>query len=153
MNQTSIHQPSFAFIAASSGALAVGFVAFLICLWNAGMQLNERGCYFTVLLLGLYAAISLQKSVRDRVEGIPVTAIYYGMSRIALLLAIILLVVGLFNATLQLSEKGVYAMSFVLAIFGAVAVQKNTRDLQISAGPRLTDTEPASLDGNNPDER
>jgi uncharacterized membrane protein YiaA len=53
-----------------------------------------------------------------------------------------LLVVGLFNATLQLSEKGFYAMSFVLALFGAVAVQKNTRDLQ-NAKPRFTDAESA----------
>jgi len=143
MNQTTTQQPSFAFVAASWAALIAGFAAFLIGLWNAGMQLNEKGYYFTVLVFGLYAAISLQKSVRDRAEGIPVTGIYYGISWIALLLSIALLVVGLFNATLQLSEKGFYAMSFVLALFGAVAVQKNTRDLQ-SAKPRYTDAEPST---------
>ena len=131
-----------AFVAASWAALLAGFAAFLIGLWNAGMQLNEKGYYFTVLVFGLYAAISLQKSVRDRAEGIPVTGIYYGLSWIALLLSIALLVVGLFNATLQLSEKGFYAMSFVLALFGSVAVQKNTRDLQ-NAKPRYTDAESA----------
>ncbi|WP_069706543.1 inner membrane protein YiaA [Burkholderia seminalis] len=140
MNQTTIHQPSFAFVAASWAALLAGFAAFLIGLWNAGMQLNEKGYYFTVLVFGLYAAISLQKSVRDRAEGIPVTGIYYGLSWIALLLSIALLIVGLFNATLQLSEKGFYAMSFVLALFGSVAVQKNTRDLQ-NAKPRFADAE------------
>ena len=93
MNQTTIQQPSFAFVAASAALLA-GFAAFLIGLWNAGMQLNEKGYYFTVLVFGLYAAISLQKSVRDRAEGIPVTGIYYGLSWIALLLSIALLVVG-----------------------------------------------------------
>jgi len=142
MNQTAIQQPSFAFVAASWAALLAGFAAFLIGLWNAGMQLNEKGYYFTVLVFGLYAAISLQKSVRDRAEGIPVTGIYYGLSWIALLLSIALLVVGLFNATLQLSEKGFYAMSFVLALFGSVAVQKNTRDLQ-NAKPRYTDADSA----------
>ena len=142
MNQTTIQQPSFAFVAASWAALLAGFAAFLIGLWNAGMQLNEKGYYFTVLVFGLYAAISLQKSVRDRAEGIPVTGIYYGLSWIALLLSIALLVVGLFNATLQLSEKGFYAMSFVLALFGSVAVQKNTRDLQ-NAKPRYPDAESA----------
>ncbi|WP_322024768.1 inner membrane protein YiaA [Burkholderia sp. BCC1977] len=124
-----MQQPSFAFVAASWAALIAGFAAFLIGLWNAGMQLNEKGYYFTVLAFGLYAAISLQKSVRDRAEGIPVTGIYYGLSWVALLLAIALLVLGLFNATLQLSEKGFYAMSSVLALFGAVTVQKNTRDM------------------------
>jgi uncharacterized membrane protein YiaA len=46
------------------------------------------------------------------------------------MLSIVLLVVGLWNATLLRSEKGFYAMSFTLSIFGAIAVQKNTRDLQ-----------------------
>jgi hypothetical protein len=37
---------------------------------------------------------------------------------------------GLWNATLLPSEKGFYAFAFLLAIFGAIAVQKNTRDSQ-----------------------
>ncbi|RQZ20782.1 hypothetical protein DIE15_01555 [Burkholderia sp. Bp9031] len=130
MIDRSAQQPSFAFVAASWGALLAGSCAYLIGLWNSDMQLNERGYYFTVLAYGLYAAISLQKSVRDRVEGIPVTGIYYGLSWTSLILAILLLCVGLFNATLALSEKGFYAMAFVLGLFGAVAVQKNTRDIQ-----------------------
>ncbi|WP_310642625.1 YiaA/YiaB family inner membrane protein, partial [Burkholderia cenocepacia] len=94
-NQTTIQQPSFAFVAASWAALLAGFAAVLIGLWNAGMQLNEKGYYFTVLVFGLYAAISLQKSVSDRAEGISVTGIYYGLSWVALLLSIALLIVGL----------------------------------------------------------
>jgi uncharacterized membrane protein YiaA len=43
-----------------------------------------------------------------------------------------LLVVGLWNAALIRSEKGFYAMSFTLSLFGAIAVQKNTRDSQLS---------------------
>ena len=78
--------------------------------------------------LGLYSAISLQKVVRDRLEGVSVTGIYYGISWVALLIAVLLLGTGLFNATLQLSEKGFYGMAFALALFGAIAVQKNTRD-------------------------
>ncbi|MDR5740346.1 MULTISPECIES: inner membrane protein YiaA [unclassified Caballeronia] len=132
-------RPSPAFVAASWGALFAGFAAYLVGLWNAGMQLNEKGYYFTVLVFGLYAAISLQKTVRDRTEGIPVTTLYYMLSWIALTLAVALLVVGLVNATLELSEKGFYAMSFVLALFGATAVQKNTRDIQAAAEPSAND--------------
>jgi uncharacterized membrane protein YiaA len=128
------HRPSLAFISASWAALIAGFCAYLMGLYNAEMLLNEKGYYFTVLVYGLYAAISLQKSVRDRVEGIPVTTIYYALSWISLILAIVLLAAGLMNATLALSEKGFYAMAFILALFGAVAVQKNTRDLH--AAPR-----------------
>jgi uncharacterized membrane protein YiaA len=124
MNQ----KPSSAFIAASWVALFAGILSFNIGLWNAEMMLNEKGYYFTVLMYGLFSAISLQKSVRDQLEGIPVTNIYYGLSWFSTILAIVLLTVGLWNATLSLSEKGFYAMSFLLSLFAAIAVQKNTRD-------------------------
>jgi uncharacterized membrane protein YiaA len=137
----SSHQPSSAFVYASWGALIIGFCAYLAGLYNAGMQLNEKGYYFTVLAYGLYAAVSLQKSVRDRVEGIPVTMMYFSLSWLSILLAIALLVIGLFNATLTLSEKGFYAMSFALALFGAIAVQKNTRDVQAVARPRIEESD------------
>ncbi|MBL8390547.1 MAG: YiaA/YiaB family protein [Candidatus Accumulibacter sp.] len=122
-------RPTGAFIGASWAALLVGAIAYLTGLWNAGMELNEKGYYFTVLMYGLFSAVSLQKSVRDRLESIPVTAIYYGLCWVSLLLAISLLTIGLWNATLVASEKGFYAMSFLLSLFGAVAVQKNIRDL------------------------
>ncbi len=98
-------------------------------LWNAQMLLNEKGYYFTLLMYGLFSAVSLQKSVRDRIEGIPVTGIYYGLCWVSLTIAVLLLAVGLWNATLAASEKGFYAMAFLLALFGAVAVQKNIRDV------------------------
>jgi uncharacterized membrane protein YiaA len=123
-------QPSGAFIAASWVALIAGIAAFIIGLWNADMQLNEKGYYFTVLMFGLFSAISVQKAVRDQLEGIPVTNIYYGLSWFSVILCIILLTVGLWNAELSKSEKGFYAMSFVLSIFSAIAVQKNTRDMK-----------------------
>lgn len=125
-------KPSAAFIAASWAALLAGVAAYIIGLWNAQMPLNEKGYYFTVLMYGLFAAISVQKSVRDQQEGIPVTNIYYGLSWFSTLLAVGLLAVGLWNATLLLSEKGFYVMAFMLALFGAIAVQKNTRDSQQS---------------------
>ena len=93
------------------------------------MQLNERGYYFTLLMYGLFAAVSLQKSVRDRLEGIPVTGIYFGLCWLSLGICVTLLVVGLWNAKLVYSEKGFYAMSYLMSLFAAVAVQKNIRDL------------------------
>jgi len=127
MNQ----KPSNAFIAASWIALGAGMLGFLIGLWRAEMQLNEKGYYFTVLMFGLFSVISVQKSVRDKLEGIPVTDIYYGLSWFCTILAVVLLVVGLWNAAILPSEKGYYAFSFLLALFGAIAVQKNTRDAKV----------------------
>ncbi|MGI4866283.1 MAG: inner membrane protein YiaA [Janthinobacterium lividum] len=121
-------RPSAAFIAASWCALLMGMGGFVVGLFNAPMVLNEKGYYFTVLMFGLFAAISLQKTVRDQLEKIPVTGLYYGLCWFATVLAVALLLVGLWNATLTLSEKGFYGMAFLLALFGAIAVQKNTRD-------------------------
>lgn len=92
------------------------------------MQLNEKGYYFAVLVLGLFAAASYQKTVRDKYEAIPTTALYYTTCLVAFVIAVGLLVIGLWNASLLLSEKGFYGLAYFLSLFGAVAVQKNVRD-------------------------
>jgi uncharacterized membrane protein YiaA len=81
-----------------------------------------------LLMDRLFAAVSLQKSVRDRAEGIRVTGIYYGLCWVSVISALLLLAVSLMNAAMALSEKSFYAMAFVLSLFAAVAVQKNVRD-------------------------
>jgi len=125
-------RPTAAFVGASWLALIVGASTYLIGLWNAQMQLNEQGYYFTLLMYGLFSAVSLQKSVRDRLEGIKVTGIYFSMCWFSLLLSVLLLTIGLWNATIAPSEKGFFAMSFVLSLFAAVAVQKNVRDIALA---------------------
>ena len=86
--------------------------------------------------------------MRDKQEGLPVTAIYYGLSWFAVISALLLLGVGLFNAEIVSSEKGFYLMAYALSLFGAVAVQKNIRDVaafdlqELQAHPpRLPDAE------------
>ena len=124
-------EPTSAFKGASLAALVIGVSAYLIGLFNAAMELNEKGYYFAILIFGLYASVSLQKAVRDKDEGIPVTNIYYGISWFALIIAIFLMGIGLYNAgSIILSEKGFYGMAFVLSIFAAITVQKNVRDTQ-----------------------
>ena len=127
MNAT---KPTPAFIGASYCAMSIGMSAFLTGLWRTtSMGLAEKGFYFTLLMYGLYAAVSVQKSVRDRSENIPVTDLYYGISWLSTILCLSLLCVGLWNASWPISEKGFYAMAFLLSLFGAIAVQKNTRDV------------------------
>jgi uncharacterized membrane protein YiaA len=136
-----LQRPTAAFVGASWLALVVGAATYMVGLWNSNMQLNEKGYYFTVLMYGLFSAVSLQKSVRDRLEGIPVTGIYFGLCWFSLILSIGLLGVGLWNASLNSTEKGFYAMGFLLALFAAVAIQKNTRDIALfnAAGGRSDD--------------
>jgi uncharacterized membrane protein YiaA len=124
MNQ----KTSPAFVGASWVAMAVGMVGYLIGLWRSDMLLNEKGYYFTILMFGLFAVVSLQKSVRDRIEGLLVTDIYYSICWVGTIMAISLLVIGLWNSTMLPSERGFYAFAFLLALFGAITVQKNTRD-------------------------
>ena len=117
-------KPTAAFVGASWTALLVGMVSYCVGLWNADMQLNEKGYYFTILLFGLFSVISVQKAVRDKLENIQITEMYYGISCFTTIISMVLLVIGLWNADLELSEKGFYGMSFVLSLFAAIAVQK-----------------------------
>jgi uncharacterized membrane protein YiaA len=130
-----IQQPSSAFVGASWAALAAGMSAYLAFLWNSNMALNEKGYYFIVLMYGLFSAISVQKAVRDRIEGTRVTGIYYGLCWFSLFLCLILITVGLWNSSLPGSEKGFYGMSFVLSLFASIAVQKNVRDSASAQAP------------------
>jgi len=130
LNNGSPLKPSAAFIGASWMTLLIGMTSYCIGLYNSAMAYNEKGYYFTVLLFGLFSVISVQKSVRDRLEGIPVTDLYYSISWFSTIASIVLLIIGLWNANLLLSEKGFFGMSFVLGLFSALAVQKNTRDLK-----------------------
>lgn len=125
-----IHAPTKSYVMASVAALIIGTAAFGLGLVNAEMALNEKGFYAIVLLYGLFSMVSLQKTIRDRLEGIPTSKMYYILAWVSAGVAIAMLAVGLYNAELFLSEKGFYVMSYVLSLFAAVTVQKNVRDVQ-----------------------
>lgn len=86
--------------------------------------------------------VSLQKTIGDKAEGIATSKIYYSISWTSAGISIGLLAIGLFNAELLLSEKGFYAMAYVLSIFAAVTVQKNVRDNQAFRSQETTTEEP-----------
>lgn len=139
-------RPTGAFIAVSWVALLLGAIVYATGLWNARMAFSEKGFYFILLMYGLFSAVSLQKSVRDRLEGIPVTGIYYSLCWFSVALVLLLLLVALWNAELAYTEKGFYCMAFLLSLFGAVAVQKNIRDVQAfdRRSGHAPDTEPGA---------
>lgn len=143
-SQLTAYKPTTAYVGTSWAVMLVGVVAYLLGLWNAqSMLLNEKGYYIAVLALGLYSAISLQKTLRDRSEGIPTTNMYYLISWAALGLSIALIAIGLMYAGgLSLSEKGFYMMAFTMSLFAAVTIQKNTRDeaqIRTLTAPSISD--------------
>jgi uncharacterized membrane protein YiaA len=123
-----------AFYIASWVALGIGISSYLVGLWNAELENAIKGYYFTVFAFGLYAAVSIQKTVRDRIEQIPVSNIYYGISWAAIILALSLFGIAIYqNDDLILSEKGFYSIAYVLSLYSCIVVQKNVRDAQVSA--------------------
>ncbi|QMT31081.1 inner membrane protein YiaA [Alysiella filiformis] len=128
-----IHElkPTTAFTVAAWAVLVIGVAAFLVGIVRVDtLALSEKGFYVAVLALGLYAAISLQKTVRDKAEGLPVSQMYWTISWAALALAIVLLIIGLYHSELQLNEKGFYGLAFTQSLFAIIVIQKNVRDVQ-----------------------
>lgn len=122
------NKPTKAFVIAAIAMLISGVGAFCIGLLNAEMALNEKGYYFAILIFGLFSFVSLQKTVRDKMEGQSISKPYNIMCWVASATAIALLAIGLMNADLLLSEKGFFAMAYLLSGFAAITVQKNVRD-------------------------
>ena len=54
----------------------------------------------------------LQKAIRDKAENIKVSDIYYGISWVIVIASLLLLIIGIRNAYLELSEKGFYGIFF-----------------------------------------
>lgn len=124
------NKPTKAFTLTCIAMLIAGTTAFVIGLSNATMELNEKGYYFAILIFGLFSFVSLQKNVRDKLEGLKISKAYSIMCWVSSGTAVALLAIGLINAELLLSEKGFYAMAYLLSGFAAITVQKNVRDSQ-----------------------
>lgn len=144
MMKSKITKSSPAFNVMSWMALVGGIVVYLIGLWRSEMMLNEKGYYFAVMLLGVFSSVSLQKTVRDRMEGIPTSQMYHISCVASFAISVVLLGIGLWNADLLPSEKGFYAIAYFLCLFGSISVQKNVRDNQ---------NEPDSINHNSVSEK
>lgn len=122
-------KPTGAFIGAAWAALALSVVVYFVSLWRADMDPFEKGFFLGSFFFGLVSAVGLQKSVRDRHEGVPVTSIYLAVSWLGLAISLAMLAWGLWNSPLLPSENGLYGMTFAMAVFAVIVVQKNVRDL------------------------
>lgn len=74
MQPSPIQRRSNAFIAASWAALLIGAITYLTGLWNATLQNSEKGFYAMAFLLSLFAAVAVQKNLRDVARAAPATS-------------------------------------------------------------------------------
>lgn len=127
---TSARKPTSAFVGAGWLALGIFAITYLVALWRMGVPETETYFFVTVFAFGLFGVVSVVKSVRDREDGVPVTGIFYGLSWVAagapaLIMAWYLWQVSLLNEL----QRGLLFLTFMAAIFAAIVVQKNIRDM------------------------
>ncbi|WP_421246919.1 inner membrane protein YiaA [Aeromonas sanarellii] len=122
------HTPSGVYKLATVACFIASVLAYLIGIWNAQMELNEKGYYLVCLMFGLFSAVSLQKIIRDESDGVWSSDKYKLLCWVASISSISLFLIGLWNAALVLSEKGFYIMAYLLALFSSATMQKNERD-------------------------
>lgn len=105
-------------------ACLIGFGSFLVGLYNSNMTLSEQGYYGVLLVYSVFSSISLQKTVTEIDLGISVSKFYQNICIFSIILALLLFIIGLFNADLLKSEKGFYLMSYILTMFTSLYIQK-----------------------------
>lgn len=125
-------KPTGAFIGVSWLVLLLSVLAFCVGIWHAPtMDLSEQGLYLILFVFGLFAVVSIQKTIRDKAEDVRVTNVYYGIAWGAVVIVVGFLAVCLWNADFGAYEKGFYAVTMIMALFAAIAVQKNVRDVAL----------------------
>lgn len=125
-----IPPPTGAWQGVSWFAFALGAITFLYSVWYAaGITIGERYFLYTAALFSLYGCLGVSKVVRDRQEGIPVTALFYGLSFVAALAPFVLVSYNMvFDSTLAVSTRTLLGMSFALTAYATLAIAKNERD-------------------------
>lgn len=106
-------------------ACLIGFGSFLVGLYNSNMTLSEQGYYGILLIYSVFSSISLQKTIAEIDSGISVSKFYQNICIFSIVLALLLFIIGLFNADLLKSEKGFYLMSYILTVFTSLYIQKH----------------------------
>ncbi len=122
--------PSGAWQGVSWFAFALGAIVFLYGVWYApGISVGERYFLYTAALFSLYGCLGVSKVVRDRQEGIPVTALFYGLSFVAAIAPFALVSYNMiFDSTLLVSTRTLLGMTFALTAYATLGIAKNERD-------------------------
>jgi len=127
--------PTGAFQGVSWFALGLGAITFIYAVWYApAASVDERYFLYTAFLFSLFGCMSVSKVVRDRQEGIPVSALFFGFSYVAAVTPFVLVGYNLvFESTLVGgSHRGLLGMSYAISAYAVIAISKNERDKQVA---------------------
>lgn len=100
--RSSVNAPQFAFIG--------GMLLYLLCLWRGCPQLDDKGYFLAVLVLGVFTIVAYRQTMETR---------FTALCRLVLLLASGLLLVGVWNMPLSLVHKGLIAAAWFACLYGA----------------------------------
>lgn len=92
--------------------LSLGVALYLLCLWRGCPQLSEKGYFLAVLVMGIFAIVAHRNTQDLR---------FATLCRLVLLLALGLLLVGVWNMPLALAYKGLSVTSWFACIYGTSA--------------------------------
>lgn len=142
-------KPTAAFVGASWFALVVALGTYVVALWRMPLTYDQRWFYGTVLAFGLFGVIAVVKSVRDKEDDIAITPQFYFLSWVAALGPLIAFAIYLLNAPQDELTRGFLFLSYMFAVFAAVVVQRNVRDLAdwnaANPKPRTAEPGPAAV--------
>jgi uncharacterized membrane protein YiaA len=116
------HFPAAALVGAARALLLISTTTYLAGLWAASMSPMAKGFYLAILMYGLLATVSVRRLVREHRAGRTPDPGYEALCWISLLLSMLLLAVGLWNAGFSLSEKSFYGMAYMLSLLALLAV-------------------------------
>lgn len=114
--------------------LVLGAVSFAAALYHVTAPAETKAFYVLTILFALFGVVALSKSIRDRVEHIPVNPVFYGLSYVAVLAPATFLAAILYYCDYAADTKWLIFASATLMAFAAASIQKNIRDVAVFTG-------------------
>lgn len=97
--------------------LIFGVLLYLFCLWRACPQLEDKGYFLAVLVLGSFAIVAHRQAVTQQFER---------LCGLMLLLAAGLLLVGVLNMPLALAYKGLSVLAWFACMYGSSGLRASS---------------------------
>ena len=83
------------------------------------------------VLFAMFGVVAVAKATRDKVEGVPVSAAFTGLSYAAVIIPSVGLAVALWMSSEPATARWALFIAAVLLVYASATVQKNVRDLAV----------------------